>query len=186
MAAEPPLYLMPTKLRRVNREFVQYVRANFPMRFYWGEPDATMFAAAALLRACDTVEAMMLLLGSRKDEDALILLRSLYEQTVLVAWVAIEPDARHEKWWNESKRQILIRHNQALAYGQTILSPVEVADSEAATGTPSVEVMARELDQYWPGRVRGLQAAGHLLSFHGLYQVIYRMGRGRPRVDRRA
>lgn len=36
--------------------------------------------------------------------------------------------------------------------------------------------MAHELDAYWPSRVPGLQPAGHLLSFHGLYQSIYRLG----------
>jgi len=171
-----PLYLPPPKLRRVNREFVQYVRASFPMRFYRGESDSALLGAAALLRACDTVESMMLLLARRKDEDALILLRSLYEQAVLLAWIAIDPDARHERWWGEGKGQLLTRHNEALPYGETILSPDEVADCEAATGLPNVEAMARELDDHWPERTHGLRSAGHLLSFHGLYQVVYRMG----------
>jgi hypothetical protein len=63
-----------------------------------------------------------------------------------------------------------------LAYGQTLLSAAEVAEYESAPGLPTVEVMAREADAYWPGRVSGLQQSGHLLSFHGLYQGIYRVG----------
>jgi Family of unknown function (DUF5677) len=174
--ADEPLYLTPTKLRRVNREFVRYVRGHFPMRFYSGEPWWTVSAAAALLRMCDTVEGMMLLMARRKDGDALILLRSLYEQVVLFAWVAIDPDDRHTRWEGESNKQMLKLHNEVLPYGETILSPAEVAICEAATGTPSVATMAHELDEYWPSHVDGLYAAGHLFSFHGFYQSIYRIG----------
>jgi hypothetical protein len=34
--------------------------------------------------------------------------------------------------------------------------------------------MAGEVDRYWSGRVDGLYAAGHPLSFDGLYQIVYR------------
>jgi len=172
--ADVPLYLTPTKLRRVNREFVQYVRANFPMRFYRGEHDSAIFTAAAVLRACDTLESMMLLLARREDEDAFVLLRSLYEQAVVVAWVAVDPEVRHERWWGQSQRQTLKLHKALVPYGQGFLSSDAIAECEQATGTPSLEAMARDLDGHWPGRVRGLQRAGHLLSFHGLYQAIYR------------
>jgi uncharacterized protein DUF5677 len=162
------LYLPPPKLRRVNREFVQYVRGNFP---WW-----TFFAAAALLRMCDTVDGMMLLVSRRKDGDALILLRSLYEQAVVFAWIAIDPDKRHERWEGRSNREMLKLHNEALKYNETILSATEVAFYKAAKGTPPVEAMENEVDRYWPGRVRGLYASGHLLSSHGLYQSVYRIG----------
>jgi hypothetical protein len=174
--SEPPLYLTPTKLRRVNREFLRYVRANFPMRFYRGEDEWALFATAAVLRACDTVESMMLLLSRRKDQDALILLRSLYEQAVLGAWIAIDPDDRHERWWGESQRQLLILHNEAMRYAGPILSADEVETLKGALGMPSVDAMARELDGYWPDRIPGFWTAGRLLSLHGLYQVIYRSG----------
>jgi hypothetical protein len=174
--SDVPLYLTPTKLRRVNRGFVRYVRANFPMRFYSGEPWWTLYAAAALLRMCDTVDGMMLLMARRKDGDALILLRSLYEQVVLFAWVAIDPDDRHRQWEGESNKEMLKLHNEALKYGETLLSAAEIAVCEAATGTPPVAEMAHEVDQYWPSQVRGLYASGHLFSFHGLYQSIYRIG----------
>lgn len=148
------------------------------MRFYKGEPWWTFYVAAALLRMCDTVEGMMLLMARRKDGDALMLLRSLYEQVVVVAWVAIDPEQRHKRWQGASNEETLKLHNEALRYGETILSPAQVALCEAAIPTPPVAEMAYELDHYWPSRVPDLYEAGHWLSFHGLYQSVYRIGSG--------
>lgn len=170
------LYLQPSQLRRVNREFVRYVRANFPIRFYRSDPLWAVYWAAALLRMCDTVESMMALLTRGKDEDTEILLRSLYEQAVVLAWVAIDPPVRHKQWKGESDKQLLTLHNEVVPYGYGFLSPVEVAECDAATGIPSTETMAREADAHWPGKIRGLQSRGHFLSFHGMYQGVYRVG----------
>jgi hypothetical protein len=41
---------------------------------------------------------------------------------------------------------------------------------------PDVEQMTKDDDHYWSGRIDGLHASGHLLSFHGLYQGVYRTG----------
>jgi hypothetical protein len=170
------LFLEPHQLRRVNREFVQYVRRNFPMRFYQREGKWPVCATAALLRTCDTVDSIMALMGKRKLGDARALLRSLYEQVVVFSWVAVDPDTRLERWEGESMKEQLKLHNETLRYGQTILTPKQVTDSAAALGVPPTATMAHELDEYWPGRVSGLHQAGGLLAFHGLYQGIYRVG----------
>lgn len=170
------LYLDPPKLRRVNREFVAFVRGSFPRRVDKREPWWTIYDAAALLRMCDTVEGMMLLMGRRKDGEALVLLRSLYEQAVLLMWVAIDPEDGHKRWEDEANAMLLKAHNDLLPYGQKLLSASEVKVCSAAKGTPPLDVMARAVDGYWPGRVRGFQPTGHLLSMHGLYQSIYRLG----------
>jgi len=127
---------------------------------------------------CDTVESVMLLLSRRSDLDAVILL-TLYEQVVIFAWAAIEPSSRYVRWAGEGNRQALAMHNECLYYGQALLSADEVAFCEKATGIPPVEVMARELDAYWPSRLAGLQAPKHVFSFHGLYQSVYRVGSNR-------
>jgi hypothetical protein len=174
--SQTPLYLEPHQLRRVNREFVRYVRDNLPTRFYVGEKWWTVHVAAALFRMCNGVEAALALMTRRLDDDALVLLRSLYEQAVVLAWVSINPEPRHERWASASNDALLKMHRDALPYGQEILSPAEVALCEAARGTPSVEVMARQADRYWPGKVRGLHGPGHWFSFHGLYLGVYRIG----------
>jgi hypothetical protein len=171
-----PRYLEPRQLQRVNREFVRYVRGNLPTRFYAGEKWWTAHVAAALFRMCNGVEATMALMTPRQDDDALVLLRSLYEQAVVVSWVMIDPEARYERWAGAGNREVLKMHRAALPYGETILSPAEVKLCAATRGTPSVEVMAREADRYWPRRVHGMHGPGHWFSFHGLYLGIYRSG----------
>ena len=170
------LFLEPHQLRRVNREFVTYVRRNFPMRFYRREGKWPVCATAALLRMCDTVDSIMTLMGRQKLGDGRALLRSLYEQVVVFSWVAMDPATRLERWEGASRKEQLKLHNEALRYGETILTPKEAKEFAAAPGVPATATMARELDEYWPGRVPGLHEAGGLLSFHGLYQGVYRVG----------
>jgi hypothetical protein len=170
----PILYLEPRQLRRVNREFVAFVRSKFPMRFYGGEKMWSVYAAAALLRMCDTVEAMMFLLARRKDGESLVLLRALYEQMVRFAWVAIDPAERHANWAGDSHRQMLKLHNAVAKYGHGFLSDEEIVTCETAQQLPSIEQMAREADQHWSRTITGLHDAGEPLSFEGLYNLIYR------------
>jgi hypothetical protein len=174
------LYLEPDQLRRVNGEFVRYIRSSFPMRFYRSEPWWFRYCAAALLRMCDSVESLMLLLSRRKDLDAVVLLRTFYEQVVVFAWTAIDPPRRYVRWADHGNRRTLAMHNECLHYGQVLLSPDELAFCEkAGEGIPSVEVMARELDAFWPSEIPGLQLPKHVFSFHGLYQSVYRVGSNR-------
>src|SRR5260370_4841831 len=53
--------------------------------FYAGEKWWTAHVAAALFRMCNGVEATMALMTRRQDDDALVLVRSLYEQAVVLA-----------------------------------------------------------------------------------------------------
>jgi Family of unknown function (DUF5677) len=170
------LYPSPRRMRRANRELVALVRSNYPMRFYAGERWWKLYAAAALLRMCDTVESIMGLLPERRDLDAQTLLRSLYEQVVTFAWVMIEPTEHHRRWEGEAKMQLLVLHNDALRFGERVLSDREVAASEKAEGLPSVAQRAQDVDAHWPQQTTGFHAAGHLLSFRGLYVSIYRIG----------
>lgn len=111
------LFLEPHQLRRVNREFVTYVRRNFPMRFYRREGKWPVCATAALLRMCDTVDSIMTLMGRQKLGDGHALLRSLYEQVVVFPWVAIDPATRLERWERASRKEQLKLHNEVLRYG---------------------------------------------------------------------
>lgn len=170
------LYPSPARMRRANRELIQLVRSDFPQRFYAGERWAKLYASAALLRMCDSVETLMLLLPDRRDPDAQIVLRSLYEQVVTFAWVMIDPTERHRRWEGESMKELLRLHNDARRFGERVLSDREVEMSERATGLPRLTQRAVEADEYWPEETRGFHAAGHLLSFRGLYLSIYRVG----------
>jgi hypothetical protein len=164
------LYPEPAQLRRINREFLGYLRSSFPRRYYRQDADWSLFGAAALLRMCDTVASMMALMTAHKNGDARTLARSLYEQAVVFAWVAVDPKTRLSRWRDQALKDDLARHNEAVPYGRQILSNAEIARAKAAVGLPNVESMARELDEYWPGRVSGLHPSGDLMSFHGMYR----------------
>jgi len=165
----------PHQLRRVNHEFVQYIRRDCPKRAWRGEGRWPLVATAALLRMCDTVDSTMAVMAKRKLGDARSLLRSLYEQVVVFSWVSIDPPVHLKAWDGDAKRQQLKLHRAALAFGQIILTPRQVADYSTAPELPPTEVMALAADKHWPSRVEGLHSAG-LLSFHGLYQHVYRLG----------
>jgi hypothetical protein len=125
---------------------------------------------------CDTVESVMALMTRHEDGDARTLARSLYEQVVVFAWVAIDPKTRLDRWHDQARKDDLARHSEAIPYGQQILSPRKVARAKAAVGLPNVEAMTRELDKHWPSRVNCLHQPGDLMSFHGMYQLLYRVG----------
>ena len=88
MGTVPPdrgLTLAPTRaqLRRINREFVAAVRAWFPRKFYGRSGQRDAFIAAGLLRMCDTLDALMVVMTQiSTDESARVLLRSLFEQSI--------------------------------------------------------------------------------------------------------
>jgi hypothetical protein len=164
----------------MNREFIAYVREGYPRRFWApgiGPRDAIV--VAAVLRMADTLESLMLLLPARKDLDAAILLRSLFEQMIRVSWVLIEPFERIEKWEGYTAIEYLKQHRQLERYGIPIFeSNADLAAAEAAEKAkvtmPGMEVMAGQVDQHWSGKIDGLYPRDHPLSFHGLYQLVYR------------
>jgi len=174
------LWPAPRQLRRINREFVAYVREGYPRRFWArgvGPRDAII--AAAILRMADTLDSLMLLLPARKDLDAAILLRSMFEQMVRLCWVLIDPFERLDKWQGYTAIEYLKQHRQLERYGIPIFETK--ADLEAAEAAnkekinmPGMEVMAGQVDEHWSERIDGLYPKDHPLSFHGLYQIVYR------------
>jgi hypothetical protein len=169
-------YPSPTQITAANAKLIELVRIRLPERFYKGEKWWTMYCTAALVRMADTVESLMALMPARLDLDAQTLLRSLYEQAVTLAWVMIDPVEGHRRWEGEAKVQIAKLHNDALTFGEKILSDSELADAQTQRGLPKVPQMALDADKHWATRVKGLHPPGHPLSFRGLYLSIYRLG----------
>jgi len=174
--AGPTPFPTKSQLKRINREFVAMVRSWFPRKFYetrMGQHQT--FVAAALLRMCDTLDALMALMTQTPtDENARVLLRSLYEQAVRLGWVLIDPRKHHPLWVGQGQRDLLTIHNTLLPYGTKFLTPQQLAWVQGAPEMPSVEEMTRAADKHWPSKVLGLHRRGHELSFHGLYVSAYR------------
>jgi Family of unknown function (DUF5677) len=164
------------RIARHTGELVGYVRSLFPMRFYGGEKWWTLHVAAAVLRLADMADAVLAHMPARRDQDASAALRSMYELVVTVSWVLIYPENRKELWEGEALIQQLKLHNDLAAFGEALLTPAEITSAQSATGMLPLTTRAEQSDAHWSQRIHGLHAPGHLLSFRGLYNVIYRFG----------
>lgn len=164
------------RIEHYVRELVAYVRSPFPMRFYSGEAWWTLYTAAAVLRLADMAESVLAHMADRRDQDASAALRGMYELAVTVTWILIDPEHRKAQWEGEALIQQLRLHNDLATFGENLLTSSEVESAEGAVGLPPLTNRAEESDIHWAPRVAGLHAPGHLLSFRGLYNAIYRLG----------
>jgi Family of unknown function (DUF5677) len=190
----------PEQIHSASAELVALARSHLPLRVYGGEPWWALFRKQAIVRLADTVESSMQLMRTPHDLDGHILVRSIYEQVVTFAWVAADPDRRVRRWVGEANWEKLKLHNDAVSFGEAILTPEEVEEIKTSLGfpdapppsdadcgrrrrnkpdpervMPGVADRAREADEYSPLRIRGLHPSGHLLGFRGLYLACYRI-----------
>ncbi len=121
----------PEEIADADRQLIEVVRRRLPQRVYDGERWWTFFRWAALVRMADTLEALLDLMPLRRDVDGQTLLRSLFEQVVTFAWVAIDPDVHRVRWTNSALWDMLKLHNDALRFegqlGQRLWSDGQVA-----------------------------------------------------------
>jgi Family of unknown function (DUF5677) len=189
----------PDVIAAANVELVALVRRRLPEGFYGGERWWALFATAALARMADTVESLMTLMASGHDTDGQTLLRSLYEQAVTFAWIAIEPDGRQIRWRDDGRWEMLKLHRDALTVGLTILSDAEVDDTknglsltdrkqpEADRVLPPVPERALRADEHWSAQISGLHPPNHPLSLsRHLHARLPGCEPPRSRVDGRA
>ncbi len=171
---EPETFPEPDQMRAGAAELIGIVRRQLPMRFYAGETWWAIFGSASLVRMCDTVESLLDLMAARQDADAQGLLQSLYEQVVAFAWIAVNPDERHQRWIDDAGAQMFELHGEGLAFGETVLTEDEVAVAEQAERLPSMIERAAEVDEHWGDWL----AMADELSLRRLYLTIYRVGSG--------
>jgi hypothetical protein len=174
---DPGLTLAPSpaQLRRINREFVAAVRSWFPRKFYGRSGQRDAFIAGGLLRMCDTLNALMVVMTQTStDESARVLLRSLFEQSIRLSWVLIDPASNYPRWLSQAHVELRTIHNELAQYRQTYLTSAQLAKVQGATEMDPIDQLARQVDTHWPARVLGLHSRRHPLSFHGLYTSVYR------------
>jgi hypothetical protein len=152
----------------------------------------------------DTVEAVMSLMRNGNDVDGRTLVRSLYEQVVTFAWVAIDPGAHYIRWLGQALWNDLQLHNDASEFGVAVMAPDEVVHTKQLLGLgdderednqaaecgmprprrsrpasdrllPPVPERAHAADVHWSSRIEGLHPPHHMLSFRGLYPVAFRV-----------
>jgi hypothetical protein len=199
--AASDLFPPENEIRAANAGLIGVVRDHLPMGFYRGDDNWSLWSTGALARMADTVDSAMALWSADLPVDGEALLRLLYEQVVTFAWIAADPGPRYSRWFGDGLWEDLRMHNDAVqSFGEDVLSDDEVShtkrllklDGEEPKATtccgatkrrnrpdaslllPPVPDRAREADEYWAGRVRGLHAPGHPLSLRGLYVMCFR------------
>jgi hypothetical protein len=167
-------YPLPEQIQEATAELAAIVRRQLPMRFYAGETWWAIFGSASLARMCDTAEALIGLMDARQDADAQDLARSLYEQVVAFAWIAVNPDDRHQRWIDDAGAQMHELHREAEAFGETVLTEDEIVVAARAERLPPMIDRAAEVDEHWGNWLRMPDE----LSFRRLYLVVHRVGSG--------
>jgi len=163
------------------RALVDLVRTwHLPKRFYHDLPWHAI-AAAFVVRMGDTVESILALWEAdrRSGLEMMILLRALYEQTVVFAWLAIDPDTHLDEWGDNERYYYRVTIEEAAEYG------IPCTEEQFATHGKRLKPMnqlALAVDEHWGGRLAGFRTAAakrrkeevDLLAFAGLYLPIYR------------
>jgi Family of unknown function (DUF5677) len=176
---------MNEQAKAAARALVDLVRTQHLPKRFRREPPWHSVAAASVVRIADTVESILTLwegkdaLGSKNDLDMMILLRVLYEQTVVFAWLAIDPEAHMDEWGDNERYYHRVLVEEAAEYG--IPCTWEELTARGKKLKP-MDQLARAVDEHWGGVLTGFRAAAakgkkqqiDLLNFAGLYLPIYR------------
>lgn len=118
----------------------------------------------------------------RREQDASILLRRIYEHVVAFAWIAIDPERNARRWVASDYRYRLAIDDELRALGRDGLDPAQRASFQAyiqAHGQmPSVEQRADQADAHWLPRLAhhgdGRPNAERNFSLADEYTTIYR------------
>jgi hypothetical protein len=132
---------------------------------------------AMLSRACGTLNSVVALIGERRATDAGVLTRSLFEQAVTFAWIAIDPRENALAWvrWDRSERQKA--HNDRLQHGgPALLEPETLRDFAAVIASgpvmPNLAQRAEQADAHWSAQLAAVRNPN--TSFRGMYSIVYR------------
>ena len=181
MPARPLDEVTAERVVEANRQLLALVDERLPERFYRSEGYGRPALCALVARMAGIVESITLLVGSGRQQDTLVLLRTLYEHMLLFCWIAIDPDERTYQWRDHAVVQRRKLHNDVLGFGVELMSADELG--EAAELLPlagGLQQRAEEVDAFWSQRIRGFRAPRKgdkegLLTVRGLYTAIYRL-----------
>lgn len=132
--------------------------------------------------ATSTMKSILDLHPTRRPSNAEILLRSLYEYSVHLAWLAAEPSAeRVESWRKDDLVSRLKADAEWREHGVSLLTDECRADIERyvadLSGSPLVLAnLAVAADKYWSRKLPSIDTSikSPNRSFRGQYAVIYR------------
>jgi hypothetical protein len=163
-------------------ELVELAARNLPQEFEaTGDADAWPLIATALIsRMTTTLRSILELHHLQSEADAGILLRSLYEHTVHLAWLGAEPSVqRIEAWRKHDLSERLKADTDARKHGVELFTDEARAELQAQVdqmrgGRLVLADLAAAADQHWSGTLPGMGASPEVRSFRGLYAIAYR------------
>jgi hypothetical protein len=146
-----------------------------------GDADAWPLIGTGLVSRMTTMLGSVLdLQHAEREIDAGILVRSLYEHAVHLAWLAADPSAvRLEEWRKHDLVSRLKADTDARQRGVQLLTGPDRAKLEAQiarmTGTElKLANLAIAVDGRWADMLPGMGTQDEVKSFRGLYAILYR------------
>jgi hypothetical protein len=161
---------------------VEVAARHLPREFeVTSDADAWPFVATALVsRMTTALRSILELHPAQLEADAGILLRSLYEHAVHLAWLGANPSAeRIEAWRRHDLVQRLKADADARERGIELFSDKDRAELQAQVermhgGKLVLADLAEAADQHWAGKLPGMGASAEVRSFRGLYAIAHR------------
>lgn len=174
------------RARRRAHVLTGLVRERLPADFVvTGDDDAWPMVGTALLsRMTTTMQMLFALQRHQRSADANTLLRSLYEYLVYFAWLAADPGpARLEAWRRSDLRIRVAAVSEAAGRGVELMSTADLRALKAQVASMqgdrlTLEALAEQADAHWVGKLPGMDTAGSISTFRGLYTVLYRQHSG--------
>jgi Family of unknown function (DUF5677) len=169
-------------IQQRGQELVELAAQQLPREFeVTGDADAWPFLATALVaRMTTTLRSILQLHPAQLEADAGILLRSLYEHAVHLAWLGADPSAeRIEAWRKHDLVQRLKANADAHEHGIELFSDKDRAELQAQVeqmhgGRLVLADLAKTADLHWAGKLPGMGSSPEAKSFRGLYAIVYR------------
>lgn len=170
-----------------GRELFKLTARHFPQEFaVTGDGDAFPLIGTALIsRMTGTLRSILVLQGEGREADAATLLRSLYEHTVHLGWLAADPSTERIQEWKKDDLESRLKADADMRErGEPVLSDQERSALEEqvsglhGNGLVPLTNLAVEADKRWEGVLPGMGAHGEVKSFRGFYALIYRNSSG--------
>jgi hypothetical protein len=177
MAREDVLKERIALVERTGNRLVELVLGRFPLVISDTAPEYRRALNGLVARTTGTMQAALHVAQLRREADLWPLIRSLFDHTTVLAWLAANPAANYPLWKAEDARNRIKAHDGWVRdLRRELLTPAGLAElrpiaAESHPGPTDLLSQARAADQYWRPRL-GL-VEDHT-TFVGIYQAIYR------------
>jgi len=168
-------------------ELVQLVTRRLPKQAKGtGIEDWSLIGPAYVVKATGTLESMFMLFDAQRTSDATLLLRSLYENVLVFAWIGIDPATNLPRWIKSACKEAVKADDDWRLIGMSLLDSRNRAYAEQKLKDRNVKFapdnlqMAEAIDDHWqrtyPGQPKITGTDRDFLTFRGLYRHVYRLG----------